>query len=698
MIAQSPESLILLFLDSIKLIAIISIVAVISFKLIITQPLQNVVDFLLHWFAICLTVVLTIQLVLLWIGFLGYWGFLLASTFFLGLIIVKTGGKIPDPKLSLSIFNSAQKLFYTPLQKLNLSFVLLVTASISYLLGTAYENMFLPPTSADALAYHLPMAAQWLQQGNILAHDIRVWYYPGNSELILAFLMLPFHADYVVKFADIIYLSIVALATTRLITFHKKSASTALLGGILLVTTPLFVRTLGALGNDLFLVMVFVLGLYFIFYAATTKGAKSSLLLSIVCVAILFGTKYTGIAYATVLATCALIMWSRSIWNIDFKYMPFVVGSIVLLGGTYYFRNLVLTGNPVYPTGINFGPLNFPTGDLSHLVASTQGISEEELKYSSLLTSGQLNVVIPSLGYHAFHLSWVLLALCVIMIGTSLKKKYSLNESCYGKLTILIVLLCASIIFLITPMSAENIPGTLNQIHSGASLRFGLPAFAMLAIFSIISIESQTKKLNKWLIFLILINVILGISRSFYLFIFTVFVTLVILLIYSLMASGRKILFPFQIDYRNKRIVVTVLIGSIVLFSTLTSVLASVQQTRRLSVYTYGGKTNIIEWLDRQSKESVLLVSIGIRNYPFYGPQLQNRVVALGLSQTLEEWSLFVNQVKPDYIVISREHGDRNSPTFGFFPKQETLFESNPSDFQMVYSDQFVRVYSTISK
>jgi hypothetical protein len=696
---MSLESLIFLFVGSIKLIILISIVAVLSFKLVVAQSIKYVVDFILHWFAICLAILLTIQLILLWIGFFGYWEFLLVSISLLGLILVRTKGKAQALKFSFPSLGSARKKIhtqYTSIMKSAPSYVLFIVVSTIYVLIITFKNVLLPPTSGDALAYHLPMAAQWLRQGSILAHDTRVWFYPGNSELMLTFFMLPFHADFIVSISDTVYLCVVALSMACLIKLLGGSFCTGVLGGTLLVTTPLFLRTLGKLGSDLFLAMVFVLGLYFVFYAARIKEAKLSIGLSIVFIAILFGTKYIGAAYAFVLAICAVMMWSRSIWGVVLKQMPYVIGIILLLGGTYYFRNFILLGNPVYPIGINFGPLSFPAGDLSHLVASVRGISEEELRHSSLLTCGQLDTAFFSLGYHALRLSWGSISLFAIMIGTLIKRKHLSTVIGYGKLIILVALLSASVIFLMTPMSAENIPGTLNQISRGASLRFGLTAFALLTIFNATNIALQTNKTNKWLLLIILTNLISLTFRSFYVFILTILVTLIILLTYRLISSGRIDLSAFQIDLRNKKMIVTALIGFIVIFSVMLSAMATIHQTLRLSVYTYGGETTVIEWLDQQAKGSTLLVSIGIRNYPFFGSQLENRVIALGLSQTLEEWASLIDQVNPDYVVVSREKGDRNSPTFGLFPEQENLFVTKSENFQMVYSDQFVHVYSVI--
>jgi len=47
----------------------------------------------------------------------------------------------------------------------------------------------------DTLGYHLPMAVSWLKAGSLSAQDSPLWWYPGTSELLILWGLMPVHSE-----------------------------------------------------------------------------------------------------------------------------------------------------------------------------------------------------------------------------------------------------------------------------------------------------------------------------------------------------------------------------------------------------------------------------------------------------------------------------------------------------------------------
>jgi hypothetical protein len=669
---------------SIKFAAIFSLVGIISLIILDSRKLDSTIDLVLHWFSTGLTLVIASQLVLLWLGILSYWSLFAVLTLTFTLLIIRRK-TIPSPARSTNLGR-----YLNPI---------VVIAGVNFLaiiviLGTS--KLLSPPSSGDALAYHLPMAAQWLQQPSIFAHDVRAWFYPGNAELILTFLMLPYHADLFAPIADSIYLIVIALVTVRLVSFFGLKIRTALLTGVLLTTSPLFVRTIGEFGNDLFLVMIFLLGLYFSLRVIDATEKTIPILLAASCIGIVIGTKYVGIPYAALLFLFILMTWNSLLRDQAFRLAPLAAVLILVLGGSYFLRNLILTGNPLYPLAFGLGQLSFPEGDMSHLVATSTGISRAELINSSLLSKWQSSDAILNLLIGSLRLVWPILMATAALLVLIIRRGKSLREFSSREIGLILVCLGTFAVFLATPLSAENIPGTLNQIRSSASLRFGMISMAFLLILGA-SLSPQTIALDRWLAIIALASgysVLIGIGLLPFVVVIVVEIALLLVITGPYKGSFLSKMDALRFSqYRH----LTIVAASAGLFSllviSLTFAIAGPRQAQREAAYSQDGSTEVIGWFDRQQGEPVIAVSIGIRQYPFHGPYLGNRVVALGLSQAPAEWVRLIEDLEPDYIVVSRENGDSLSPTFESFPVQEEILRENPGVYRKIFDDDFVHVY-----
>ena len=242
----------------------------------------------------------------------------------------------------------------------------------------------LPPRHWDDHIYHLSFPAHWLHAHRLQTlvpprGDPSCAFYALNAQIIYFWAMLPFgKTDYAVRLAPIIVL----LATV----IHLMSAAASLRARRLgLAVVPLLVATFpflngpfrrmpgifhsGALGSDHMLSMFAAAAV-----AMLLRWIQRCRLSDAVCfgaaLGLMAGTKFHGAAYALLLL--APFIWSACAHALRTSPRSGPVrraglGVVLclffafLLGGFCYTRNLVNTGNPVYPAEVRiFGRVIFP--------------------------------------------------------------------------------------------------------------------------------------------------------------------------------------------------------------------------------------------------------------------------------------------------------------------------------------------------
>jgi hypothetical protein len=570
------------------------------------------------------------------------------------------------------------------------SWLLWVPAAVAVGLALARmgRRLLLPPVAGDALAYHLPMAAQWVQHGTLLVDDVRVWFYPGNAELVLAALMLPFRADFFVTLPDVAYWALAGLAVAGILEQLGQTPRTARLSGLVLVSSPLFVRTLGRCGSDLLLATAFLLVVYLVLRAARAEDSRGPLFLGASLLGVLCGTKYSAATEAVLLGLFALAVIRWPTWRaFGWRGVALAALPLLWLGGSYYLRNAVLTGNPVFPLGFDLGFWSVPPGDHGQIIASAAGIDPEALAKTSILRSERPLAALHFAALHSWRLAGPLLLLPLLsLIGVLAGGPASSGPEVRARLALFALLPGVTLVFLVTPFSAESVPGTLNQIASGASLRYALPVFALLVVASVASMRLTPRILDPLLGLLVVGQAVLSVRA----------VPLETLDV-TVASSAALLLAAFALRLRRTRsrrlFAATVLVACLVpLFW-----MASLQEQRRVAVYTQVTASGVVEWLDRMPPGRTLMASIGVRAYPFFGRRLEHRVLALGLTRSWQEWSERIAEVGPDLVLVSREQDDPHSPTLGAFPRQEQGLRADPARFRRVYADANVRVYAVHS-
>jgi hypothetical protein len=228
-----------------------------------------------------------------------------------------------------------------------------------YVGGYVYFERLLPPTATDALAYHLPAAAQWLQRGQI--GIFQTWFFnPANTFSPLAgsiwatWLMAPMGSDILARLVELGPLVLLFLLIIQLcLEMGVRPTAATVLAGAAVISRPFFSESILA-KDDLFVAA---------FFAAALIGLSPRRLRQPIgparlgtAMGLLLAVKFTAVMSLPLLLI-AVDAPIRAGWRWS-KYAVVMAG-ILLLAGPWYLRNWILVGNPVFPETVNWGIIRF---------------------------------------------------------------------------------------------------------------------------------------------------------------------------------------------------------------------------------------------------------------------------------------------------------------------------------------------------
>jgi hypothetical protein len=286
------------------------------------------------------------------------------------------------------------------------------------LLALAWPIAVRPTIDGDTLIYHLPNAASWVAHHSIWTTGTRYWWYPPASEIFAAGLLATGGVD-VVGWAGMLP-GVLLLLTVRAVA--RRQGMPAIAGTLLacaLLATPVAAVQLVSLQNDLWLTALFLFALSE--YAAPAIGMLAL-------------TKPYGFHYAIVAGlTCR-----------ERRPVTSILTVALVPAGVWVLRDLILLPHAIVPVGTSAGEANVRTTIAAHLPHSL--------------------VVLAAASWHA----GVIWTLCFVagIAAIAFSRDVRLRWAA----------LAATVIFAFVPTAFEG--GTVQQLATGASLRFGLPVAA----------------------------------------------------------------------------------------------------------------------------------------------------------------------------------------------------------------------------
>ncbi len=209
-----------------------------------------------------------------------------------------------------------------------------------------------PAVESDELRYHLAAPATWLRDGRI--HTIPHQAF-SNFPFLAEMLFMAAMAVGGGEAAKLVHLGVapvcvglVALLTRRWIGERRRD-STALATGLVFALIP-SVPIIAAWGFIAMFVAAYFLAFVYVTGRSLAQPSRGSAGLVGVIAAGALGTKYSLVPLVGVLGIVWLIMrWRQGGPGKALRALATVVIVDLLLAGPWYVKNLVWTGNPVYP-------------------------------------------------------------------------------------------------------------------------------------------------------------------------------------------------------------------------------------------------------------------------------------------------------------------------------------------------------------
>ena len=231
----------------------------------------------------------------------------------------------------------------------------IVILTLAVILGFAATKIFInlvnPPFGWDSLNYHFTFAVEWLKHGNLntpitIADDPSPTYYPINGSLVFLWLIWPFKNVFLADLGQVpffILAFLCAYAISRKIGLEEKLSFFA--AGLFLLI-PNYFKQLQIAYVDVMVAALFLASLDFLFLLKENFSVKFTLAYAI-SMGLLLGTKTVALPYCALLTVPFLYMLCKNTKKLYFLIIYLL--AVACLGGFSYLRNLIETGNPLYP-------------------------------------------------------------------------------------------------------------------------------------------------------------------------------------------------------------------------------------------------------------------------------------------------------------------------------------------------------------
>lgn len=237
------------------------------------------------------------------------------------------------------------------IQTLHYLFITILCIAIFLLLLVEIILNLTPPIARDALIHHLAIPKLWLENGGF--YEIK-WadfsYFPMNVDL-LYIIPLYFNKDIIANFIHMSF----GIGTALLIYHYLKnriSRIAGLLGILVFLSTPIVVRLSTQAYVDLGLTFFTTASiLSFIRYRDSDFKEFKWLFFSSVAMGLALGTKYNALIALIFLSLAIVFVYSRDTkkqWKALGNGVIFFLVSLLVFS-PWLIKNIILTGNPLYP-------------------------------------------------------------------------------------------------------------------------------------------------------------------------------------------------------------------------------------------------------------------------------------------------------------------------------------------------------------
>ena len=222
---------------------------------------------------------------------------------------------------------------------------LLLAVAAIFLVRLLLQVWFLSPHVGDAVSYHLPKVAEWIQAGRITAEtgqDYRAPF-PGGFEFFEIWWCVFLHHDLLMELAGVELWAMAFAALFAVARWTGLTDHAAFLAALLFCATPVIVMQAVSCLNDLPVVALFLTSTALVL-------ARAHPLLLLLPLGVGIGVKPTfGFAVPGLLVLWFLVRKEPAAPLPRLRPLAALALLSAGLGAYWYLRNWALYGNPIYP-------------------------------------------------------------------------------------------------------------------------------------------------------------------------------------------------------------------------------------------------------------------------------------------------------------------------------------------------------------
>ncbi len=209
---------------------------------------------------------------------------------------------------------------------------------------------------SDGPIYHLYFAARWWKAGRLMMiaapfGENAATYFPANGDLWFTWLLASWGGDRLARIGQAPFLVVAGLAAYGCARLMSSSRSASVIATCWFVSsTPLLLFSFEPNVDTIF-VAGYMLATYFFLRGARNKGDSAAITLGALAAGLALGTKSVALVFVPPLLALAGVGVVRGTASAPVKIIraAAIVALPLLTGGYWYGRNLIVTGNPVYP-------------------------------------------------------------------------------------------------------------------------------------------------------------------------------------------------------------------------------------------------------------------------------------------------------------------------------------------------------------